>query len=122
MVHSKVNPLIMAGFGAGESTLTNTSKPLFCPRSLVSYDARMRFTIGQLFASVTLIAIGLGMAWPIIGKRTPTGLDFVACPLAASMLGAGLLNLVNRPMTGALVGLAMGLMSQAVWIVVKTFP
>jgi hypothetical protein len=82
----------------------------------------MRFTVGQLLASVTLIAIGLGMVWPIIGKRTLTGFDFVACPLAASMFGAGLLNLGNRPMIGALVGLAMGLMSQAVWIAVEFFP
>jgi hypothetical protein len=84
--------------------------------------AGMRFTVRQLFASVTLIAIGLGMVWPIIGKRTLTGLDFVACPLAASMLGAGLLNLGNRPMIGALVGLAVGLIGQAVWIVTGVFP
>jgi hypothetical protein len=81
----------------------------------------MRFTVGQLFASVTLFAIGLGMLWPIIGKRTLTGIDFVACPFAASMFNAALLNLINRPMLGALLGLAMGLIVQAILILSGIF-
>jgi hypothetical protein len=73
-----------------------------------------QFTLRRLFVAVTLVAVGIGMAWPQYRARTDVilALPSLLWELGGVLIGAGIGQLHQQQLKGAMAGAAIGLAVQ----------
>ena len=68
-------------------------------------DRQFQFSLRRFFATVTLIAIGVGLLGYLFSDADPSGIALIACWLLGGIsLGAGIFNPFKKPVLGAFLG------------------